>query len=338
MTIRPALAAVFAATFLAAAPSQAADDLKVWFIDVEGGQATLFLTPAGESVLVDAGWPGFGDRDAQRIASTAKAAGITAIDYLLVTHFHMDHVGGVPGLVAKIPVKTFVDHGESIEKDAEGKKLFDAYVAVRDKGKHLIVKPGDKLPLKGVEWTIVSAGGKSLQQPLKGAGKPNPACKTFQKREVNDDENGQSTGSFIQFGKFTTIDLGDLLWNKEEPLACPNTKIPAVDVYITSHHGMNMSGSPAFVNMVHPKVAIMDNGARKGGTAEAWDNQHAVPGIQDIWQSHFAVEGGKAHNSPENVIANVAETPDSGFSLKLVAHKDGHFEVSNGRNGYEKKY
>ena len=339
MTLPRTVAALVATAVLSIVPAQAADDLKVWFVDVEGGQATLFLTPAGESILVDAGWPGFGERDAQRIAAAAKEAGITAIDYMLVTHFHMDHVGGVPGLVAKIPVKTFVDHGDSIENDAEGKKLFDAYVAVRDKAKHLIVKPGDKLPLKaGVEWTIVSAGGKSIQKPLKGAGKSNPLCASFKKRDANDDENGQSTGSFIRFGKFTTIDLGDLLWNKEEALACPAAKIPPVDVYITSHHGMNMSGSPSFVNMVHPKVAIMDNGARKGGTAEAWDTMHAVPGIQDIWQSHFAVDAGKDHNSPENVIANVAETPDSGFSLKLVAHKDGHFEVSNARNGYEKKY
>jgi len=338
MTLPTLLPALFAAAMLAASPASAADDLKVWFIDVEGGQATLFLTPAGESVLVDAGWPGFGDRDAQRIASAAKEAGITSIDYLLVTHFHMDHVGGVPGLVSKIPVKTFVDHGESIETDLDGKKLFDAYLAVRDKGKHLVVKPGDKLPLKGVEWTIVSAGGKSIQKPLKGAGKPNTACAGFQKREVKDDENGQSTGSFIRFGKFTTIDLGDLLWNKEEPLVCPSTKIPPVDLYITSHHGMNMSGSPAFVGALHPKVAVMDSGARKGGTAEAWDTMHAVPGIRDIWQSHFAVAGGKEHNSPEDVIANVAETPDSGFSLKLVAHKDGHFEITNARNGYSKQY
>ena len=119
---------------------------------------------------------------------------------------------------------------------------------------------------------------------------------------------------------------------------CPVTKVPEVDVYIVSHHGMNMSGSAALVHGLHPKVAIMDNGSRKGGTAEAWDMVHSVPGIMDIWQSHFAVAGGAEHNSPENVIANMEEKPDSGFSLKLVAHKDGHFEVTNTRNGYSKKY
>jgi beta-lactamase superfamily II metal-dependent hydrolase len=327
------LCALFCAPLFAAS-----NDLTAYFIDTEGGQATLFVTPSGESVLVDAGWPGFNGRDADRILKAANDAGVKQIDYFLLTHFHVDHAGGVPALAAKIPIKTFVDHGETIEHDANGQKLYDAYAEVRAKGKHIIVKPGDKLPIKGLDWTIVSAAGKVIDKPLKGAGKPNPDCASFKKRDINDDENGQSTGSFIEFGKFKTIDLGDLLWNKEEGLACPVTKIPEVDVYIVSHHGMNMSGSPAFVHSLHPKVAIMDNGARKGGTAEAWDTAHSVPGIQDIWQLHFAVAGGPEHNSPENVIANREENPDSGFSIKLVAHKDGHFEITNARNSYTKKY
>jgi beta-lactamase superfamily II metal-dependent hydrolase len=317
----------------------ASNDLTAYFIDVEGGQATLFVTPAGESVLIDTGWAGFNGRDADRIAKVASEAGVKQIDYLLITHFHLDHVGGVPALAAKLPIKNFVDHGETIEHDANGQKLFDDYKAVLAKGHHIVVKPGDKLPVKGLDWTILTAGGKTIEKPLRGAtGKANPACADFKKRDINDDENGQSTGSFIQFGSFKTIDLGDLLWNREEALMCPVSKVPDVDVYIVSHHGMNMSGSTALVNGLHAKVAIMDNGARKGGTAEAWDTLHAAPGIQDIWQVHFAVEGGAGHNSPENVIANREESPDSAFYLKLTAHKDGHFEVSNARNSYTKKY
>jgi hypothetical protein len=194
------------------------------------------------------------------------------------------------------------------------------------------------VPLKDVTWTIVTAGGKTIDKPLPGAGKQNPACAGFQKKDIKDDENGKSTGSFIEFGRFKAINLGDLLWNKEEDLMCPVTKVPEVDVYIVSHHGMNMSGSQALVHAMHTKVAIMDNGARKGGTAEAWDTIHSSPGIVDIWQSHFAVAGGPAHNSGEKVIANMEEKPDSGYYLKLVAHKDGHFEVTNARNNYTKKY
>jgi len=314
------------------------NDLTVYFIDVEGGQATLFVTPSGESVLVDTGWAGFNGRDADRIAKIASEAGVKQIDYLLITHFHLDHVGGVPALAAKLSIKNFVDHGETIEHDPNGQKLYDAYDAVRAKGHHIVVKPGDKLPIKDLDWTIVSAGGKVIGKPLKGAGKPNPECAGFKKRDVADDENGQSTGSYIEFGKFKTVDLGDLLWNKEEGLMCPVTKVPDVDVYIVSHHGMDMSGSPSLVKGLHAKVAIMDNGARKGGTAEAWDTAHGAPGIGDIWQLHFAVAGGAAHNSPENLIANPEENPDNAFYLKLVAHKDGHFEVTNARNSYTKKY
>jgi beta-lactamase superfamily II metal-dependent hydrolase len=338
MTSRLALISFLAIAAASTPLSAASKDLTAWFIDVEGGQATLFLTPAGESVLVDTGWLGFKDRDADRIAAAAKEAGVKQIDYLLITHFHLDHVGGVPALAARLPVRNFVDHGETVEHNANSQKLFDAYQKEVAKGKHIIVKPGDKLPIKGLDWTIVTAAGKTIDNPLKGAGKKNPACADFKKRDINDDENGQSVGSFIQFGKFTALDLGDLLWNKEADLMCPETKVPEVDVYIVSHHGMNMSGSTALVHALHPKVAIMDNGARKGGTAEAWDTVHLVPGIQDVWQSHFAVAGGPQHNSPENVIANMQENPDSGFALKLVAHQDGHFEVTNLRNGYSKKY
>ena len=276
--------------------------------------------------------------EADRIAAVAKQTGVKQIDYLLITHFHMDHVGGVPALAAKLPIRNFVDHGDTVEHDANGQKLFDAYQKEVARGNHIVVKPGDKLPVKGLDWTIVTAAGKTIGTSLPGAGKPNPDCTSFQKRAINDDENGQSTGSFIQFGSFKAVDLGDLLWNKEEALMCPVTKIPYVDVYITSHHGMNMSGSPSLVHGLHAKAAIMDNGATKGGTAEAWDTMHGTPGLADIWQLHFAVAGGPAHNSQENMIANMTETPDAANTIKLIAHSNGHFEIVNSRNNFSKKY
>ena len=314
------------------------NNLIAYFIDVEGGQATLFVTPSGQSVLIDTGWAGFNGRDAERIAKAAKEAGVTKIDYLLITHFHLDHVGGVPALAAKLPIANFVDHGETVEHDANGQALFDAYQKEVAKGKHVVVKPGDRLPLNGLEWTIVSAGGKVIDKPLSGAGKPNPDCANFTKRDIKDDENGQSTGSFIHFGSFRIVDLGDLLWNKEEGLMCPVRKVPDVDVYVTSHHGMNMSGSPSLVHGLHAKAAIMDNGARKGGTVEAWDTMHGTPGLADIWQLHFAVAGGSEHNSAESMIANLTEDNDQAYTIKLAAHRDGHFEITNSRNGFTKKY
>jgi competence protein ComEC len=324
--------------FLAACLSAATNDLTVYFIDVEGGQSTLFVTPSGQSVLVDTGFPGFNGRDADRIAATAKDAGVKQIDYLLITHYHADHVGGVPALAARLPIKTFVDHGETVEHTPAGQKLYDDYLKEVAKGNHIVVKPGDKLPIQGLDWTIVSAAGKVLDKPLAGAGKLNTFCEGFKPKDPDPTENAQSTGSRIVYGKFRAADLGDLTWNKEHDLMCPNNQVGEVDVYVVSHHGQDISGSAALVDALHPKVAIMDNGEKKGGTVEAWDTIHASPGIMDIWQVHFSAAGGQQHNTGEKMIANMASEGDAGHYLKLTAHADGHFEVTNPRTGYTKKY
>lgn len=316
----------------------ASKDLNVWFIDVEGGQSTLFLTPSGQSVLIDTGFPGNNGRDADRIAAAARDAGVRQIDYLLITHYHADHVGGVPALAARLPIRNFIDHGDTVEHTAAGQKFYDDYMKEAAKGNHMVVKPGDKLPIQGLDWTIVSAAGKVLQKPLPGAGKPNPFCESYKPKDTDPTENAQSTGSRIVFGKFRVVDLGDLTWNKEHDLMCPENRLGQADVYIVSHHGMDISGSPVLVHALHPKVAIMDNGERKGGTIEAWDTIHASPGLIDIWQLHFSAAGGEQHNTGEKMIANRSSNPDAGNWLKLTAHSDGHFEVSNPAAGYSKKY
>lgn len=333
MKLRFALLCLIPAACLAAT-----GDLTAFFIDVEGGQATLFTTPAGESILIDTGFPGFEGRDANRIAAVAKEAGVSQIDYLLVTHYHADHVGGVPAIAARLPIRNFVDHGETVEHTPAGQKLYDDHLKEAAKGHRLVVKPGDKLPLQGIDWTIVSAAGKLLARPLPGAGKPNPFCDAFKAKDTDPTENAQSTGSVIVYGRFRAADLGDLTWNKEGELMCPANKIGQVDVYIVSHHGQDISGSPALVHALHPKAAIMDNGEKKGGTVEAWDTIHASPGILDIWQLHFSAAGGKEHNTPEKLIANMSSNGDAGNYLKMTAHADGHFEVTNPRTGYSRKY
>jgi competence protein ComEC len=324
--------------FLVACLSAATNDLTAYFIDVEGGQSTLFVTPSGQSVLIDTGFPGFNGRDADRIAATAKEAGVKQIDYLLITHYHADHVGGVPAIAARLPIRNFVDHGETVEHTPAGQKLYDDYLKEVAKGNHIVVKPGDKLPIQGLDWTIVSAAGKVLEKPLAGAGKPNSFCDSFKPKDPDPTENAQSTGSRIVYGKFRAADLGDLTWNKEHDLMCPNNQIGEVDVYVVSHHGQDISGSAALVHALHPKVAIMDNGEKKGGTVEAWDTIHASPGIMDIWQVHFSAAGGQQHNTAEKMIANMTSDGDAGNYLKLTAHADGHFEVANPRTGYTKKY
>jgi competence protein ComEC len=316
----------------------ATKDLTAYFIDVEGGQSTLFLTPGGESVLIDTGWAGFNGRDADRIAAAAKDAGVRQLDYLIITHFHGDHVGGVPAIAARLPIRNFVDHGETVERTPAAQKLYDDYLKEVAKGKHIVVKPGDKLPVKGLDWTIVSAAGNLLDKPLPGAGKPNQFCADFKAQDIDNTENARSVGSIIGLGKFRAADLGDLTWNKEHDLMCPANKLGQVDVLVVSHHGNNLSSSAVLVHALHPKAAIMNNGEKKGGAVVSLKTIQASPGLVDLWQSHFSAEGGKEHNTAEDRIANLTADPDAGQYLKLTAHPDGHFEVTNSRNGYMKKY
>jgi beta-lactamase superfamily II metal-dependent hydrolase len=324
--------------FLAcAAALPAAGNLEIYFIDVEGGQATLFVSPSGESMLVDTGWAGFNRRDAGRIAAAAKAAGVKKIDYLVVTHYHADHVGGVPQLAEKLPIRNFVDHGVQTETTRDAQVLYNAYIAFRDKGNHIQVKPGDVIPIKGIEVKVLSSAGDVLASPLPGAAQPDADCAGFERHAVDTTENAQSVGLLIAYGGFRMIDLADLTWNKEYDLVCPGNKIGAVDLYLVSHHGMDLSGSPQLVHALHPRVAIMNNGARKGGAAETWQTVHGSPGLLDLWQLHYAVAAGKDHNSPDPFIANVDELCE-GKWIRATVRKDGTFTVYNSRNKYEKSY
>jgi competence protein ComEC len=331
-----ATAASVLALVLAAPIFAQSKALLIYFIDVEGGQSTLFVTPSGESVLVDTGWPG--DRDASRIVAAAKDAGIKQIDYLLITHFHVDHVGGVPALAAKIPIRNFYDHGDTVEHDPNGQKLWDDYENVASTGNHVVVKPGFNLPVKDLDWTIVTSAGKIVDHSLPGAGQPNKACADFKPEDPDPTENAQSNGSIIQFGRLRVADLGDLTWNKEGELVCPTNDVGHVDIFVVSHHGLAISNSPALLTALRPRAAITDNGAKKGGTIQAWTTVHDSAGLEDLWQLHYSEAGGPDHNSAAELIANPTASPDSAFWIKVIAHPDGHFEVTNQRNGFTKTY
>ena len=324
---------------LAMAPlATAAKTFDIYFIDVEGGQATLFVSPAGESMLVDTGWAGFNGRDAGRIAAAAKSAGVKKIDYLVITHYHADHVGGITNLATRLPIRNFVDHGPNIETGKSPEQLSKAYTEVQEhQGKHMVVKPGDTIPVKGLNVTVVSSNGALISSALPGGGAANQFCAGFQPTPEDKTENARSLGTLISFGKFRIIDLGDLTMNKEYELICPQNKIGTVDVYLTTHHGMSASGPQAIVHALHPRVAIMNNGARKGGTPQAWQVVHSSPGLEDIWQVHYAIAGGKENNAPDTFIANTDENCE-GKWIKLSAQSDGAFTVTNSRNNYSKTY
>jgi len=334
---------LLSAFFASAQTSQAAPpgkSLEIYFVDVEGGQATLFVAPEGRSLLIDTGWPGNAGRDADRIVAAAKQAGLSKIDFVLLTHYHVDHAGGVPQLLARIPVGAFIDHGANREPgDRETEQSWESYQrGATDKGvKRIIAKPGDLLPIQGFRAEVVSSDGQLLQKPLPGAGAQNPACATADRRPADQTENARSLGTMITFGKVRILDLGDLTWDKEVELVCPMNKLGAVDVFIVSHHGWLQSNSPVLLAAISPRIAIMDNGASKGGSPSAWDIVKHSPKLEDLWQLHFSNEGGATHNSAGSLIANVAG-PDAGNYLKLSVHEDGDVEVYNSRTQTTKNY
>jgi beta-lactamase superfamily II metal-dependent hydrolase len=312
--------------------------MKIHFVDTEGGQATLFVLPTGESLLFDAGWPTANGRDAQRIVAAAREMGLKQIDYVVVTHYHMDHVGGIPQLAAAFPIGTLVDHGPDRETDGGAQRLEAAYQKVLATGvKHLVVKPGDVLPLKGARFEVVSADGATITNPLAGAGKTNAACGSDARRPVDPSENARSIGMVITFGKFRTIDLGDLTWNKELDLMCPANLLGHVDLLLVSHHGWSESSTKALVHGLAPRVAVMENGARKGGSPAVWQTVSSSPGLEDLWQLHYSIEGAAKNNVPAERIANVDEHCQ-GFGITAEASADGSFTVKNLRTGASKDY
>jgi beta-lactamase superfamily II metal-dependent hydrolase len=315
-------------------PLAAANTLDIYFIDVEGGQSTLIKTAAGESLLIDTGYAGNGGRDAERIAAAAKAAGITQIDYLLITHFHGDHAGGAPEVAARLPIRAFVDHDTITPGDNSSKKPFEAYVPIRGGGRHIVAKPGDHLPLEGVDVQVVSSDRAVLSKPVVGGGAANPACTSGPPDAAEPIENPRSTGIWLSFGKFRFIDLGDLSGPPLYQLFCPVNLLGRADLYLVPHHGGSDVTYPATF-AVNPRVAIVNNGERKGGAPAGLDALRRVAGPADVWQLHKSRLDG-ARNFADGRIANLDES--TGYWIKVSANADGTFSVTNARTGLTKSY
>lgn len=343
--------------------ARAAKTLTFYTIDVEGGKSVLVVSPSGESMLFDAGWPRAGNREAstERIVAALKGAGLKQLDYLVISHFDVDHLGDVPALADRFPIRHIMDHGQMqfppVPANPQtkappvtnqvtnpgfpsGRDRFNAYAELRQKIGHTVLKPGDKIPLKGVDIEVVASAGRHLSKPLKGAGSANPLCAlnpqaALIERDVEDD---QSVGLLFTFGKFRMLDLADLEAHLSHELVCPVNMIGTVDVYHVNVHGQLKGMAPELTGAVRPTVAIMGNGARKGADPATWPILRATAGLEDIWQVHYSAAGAKDTNPPPDFIANLEQPIDEFAIIKLVVQSDGNYAVTNTRNGFTKAY
>lgn len=348
---------------VASATAQQRTTLDIYVVDVEGGNATLFVTPSGESVLIDTGNANGAVRDAGRIMDAARDAHLTQIDHLILTHYHADHFGGMEELSKQIPIREFIDHGPNVQPGAGADWERDVYPRIYAKAKHTIAKAGQRIALRDVDWRIVASAGEMISTTtLPGANRPNPECAQFQPFD-NNMEDPMSVASYITFGRFHTAHLGDLTRNMEFKLMCPVTRLPQVDLFLGLHHGVESSNSPVMIHALHPRVAIMNNGTRKGGDPRTMMSIHTSPGLEDLWQIHFSQLSGQEYTQPGMFIANLTDdqpaampvaaidAPAPGaaappapvhdgkaYWIKVSAQRDGSFTVTNQRNGFSKTY
>jgi beta-lactamase superfamily II metal-dependent hydrolase len=365
--MRTALSLLIVAAMALSSPmaqSRGGKTLDIYVVDVEGGNATLFVTPSGESLLIDTGNGGAAAaRDTDRMMAAIKDAGLEKIDHLITTHWHGDHFGAMAELAKRVPIRHFIDHGTTIEpQPASTEFLQNVYPTLFASAKHTVAKPGDKVALAGVDWRIVTSGGEVIKTSLPGGGGANALCAAFQPKPVDPSENAQSVGSVATFGKFRVVHLGDLTWQKEFDLMCPVNRIGAVDLFVVSHHGQPISNAEVLVHALRPRVMLLNNGTRKGGQPDAMKVLFSSPGLEDLWQVHFSLLSGQEYTVPGLFISNTVDdqpadmpvaamTPPTGRGgppppvhngpahwLKVSAQQDGTFTVTNARNGFSKTY
>jgi competence protein ComEC len=363
--MRTVLAAVGALSLsMAILVAQIRNTLDIYVVDVEGGNATLFVAPSGESVLIDTGNANGAVRDAGRIMEAVRDASLRQIDHVIITHWHGDHFGGLVELARQIPIREFIDHGPNVQPDAAVDEfLKTTYPRLYASARHTVVKPGDRIALKEVDWRIVASAGETVKSPLPGAGVRNAECADFKPAD-NNAEDPMSVGSYMTFGRFRTVHLGDLPRSMEFKLMCPVTMLPPVDVLLGMHHGQDSSNSPVMDHALRPRAAIMNNGTRKGGQPFTMLSIHTSPELEDLWQMHFSLLSGQEYTAPGLFIANGVDdasptmpvapmvAPAAGgppaqpapthdgraYWIKVSAQRDRTFAVTNQRNGFTKTY
>jgi competence protein ComEC len=349
---RRGLRHVLLCAMLMAAPfgltrAQGPGTLDIYVLDTDGGESVLYVAPTGEALLFDTGGgnPEASERDFNRILALVELTQIPVLDYVIISHFHGDHVGAAAHL-PRLPVRNIrqiLDHGAYItELQPERRAAFEHYLEVRNLAKARRAIPGEMLPLgPSVVVHVVASSGETMTSALPGAGAPNPLCAEHTpKRDLRAVENDEVVSVVVRYGEFAFLELADMIWNHEQRLACPSNLLGSIDVYHTSGHGTEWGSNPVLVHAVRPRVAVMNNAAVKGGHADTFATLRSSPGLEDVWQAHFSMQNAAAQdNSPEQFIANLDAAPGHiGHHIKFSARPDGSFTVTNSRNGFKKEY
>ena len=327
-----------------AAERESRDSLDLYWIDVEGGAATVIITPAGESVLIDTGMPG--ERDPKRIVKAAREAGLKQIDHLIMTHFHIDHFGGAADVAKELPIIALYDNGipEKNPDNPNDNALWEQWIKPYREmkvGKRVVVKPGDTIPLKhtpGLPQLSLRclAGMQSLIEAQ--TKKPGVDCEQLTEKPKDTSDNANSLVFVLQYGDFDMFDGGDLTWNTEAKLVCPENILSTVDIYDVNHHGLDVSNNPLLVKTLAPTVAIMSNGTTKGCGAQTYTTLKNTSSIQAIYQIHKNLRPDSESNTAPELIANL-EKNCAANPIKVSVAKDGSkYTVSIPATGHTRQF
>lgn len=336
---------LLALIFLAGGVLSRAQDrtLDLYWVDVEGGAATLIVTPEGESILIDTGMPG--DRDPNRIARAARDAGLRQIDHLITTHFHLDHFGGAADVARLIPIINVYDNGipEKNPDNPSDTERFPRQIAPYREMKaarRVLVKPGDSIPLRQGKTPLSLRCLAAMQKidtalPVQTGGVD---CSTGREKPKDTSDNANSLVFLLSYGKFEMFDGGDLTWNTEAKLVCPENRVPRVDIYDVNHHGLDVSNNPLLVQALAPAVAIMSNGTTKGCGAETFQTLKKTSSIQAIYQIHRNLRPDSEHNTEREQIANLEKDCQANYIKVSVALGGGSYTVGIPATGHARRF